>query len=319
MCFCVPLLLLCYADELKKRDYYGLVKQQVEQMYEQSEGKRVTLVAHSMGGPVSLYFLDTENGIVTQDWKDKHLHAYVTLSGAWGGSPLTVREIISGYSLGLPSIIGKILEPIFRPISRTQESGVWLFPDPYVFKSTKIVTTPKKNYTANDYESLFDDIEYKLGYSMYEGTEKINKSFPGPKVRTHCYWGLGTQTPLTYHYDTEFPVDAGHNPSKTDYSDGDGRVNNITSVVCLKWADTVENKTFHGVKHGDMIKSYSVFDAIAKVVTNLTAESKFQPKPLDESDKHEGGMFTDKMYRHFPTYRAIKNMIRKMVQMMVRI
>ena len=74
-----------------------------------------------MGGPVSLYFLDTKNGIVSQDWKDKYLHAYVTLSGGWGGSPLTVQEIISGYSFGLPF---KYLEPFFRSVSRTYESGV---------------------------------------------------------------------------------------------------------------------------------------------------------------------------------------------------
>ena len=293
-------------------------------MYVQSEGKRVTLVAHSMGGPVSLYFLNPENGIVSKDWKEKYLHAYVTLSGAWGGSLLTVREIISGYALGLlPSnttlerVLGDLLDIILRPISRTQESGVWLFPDPYVFKSTKIVTTPTKSYTANDYKRLFDDIEFQTGYSMYNGTEKINKSFPGPKVPTHCFWGLKTETPLSYHYDIEFPVPAGYDPKYTNFSDGDGRVNNITSEVCLQWAETVEHKTFDGVKHGDMIKNNAVLVAIADVVKNLTVENKFRPKPSDE--KHNGRMFTDKMYHGFPSYRAIQNMIRKMVKMMVRI
>ena len=152
---------------------------------------------------------------------------------------------------------------------------------------------------------------------MYEGTEKINKGFPGPQVRTHCYWGLGIDTPPSFHYNKEFPVDAGDDPANITYSDGDGEVNDIISKLCLRWADTVENKTFHGVKHGDMIKNYTVFDAIAKVVTNLTVECKFHPKPSD--DKHEGDMFMDEMYRGFPTYRAIQNMIRKMVQMMVRI
>ena len=291
-------------------------------MYEQSGGNKVTLVAHSMGGPVSLYFLNTNNEIVTQDWKDKHLHAYVTLSGAWAGAPIAVREIVSGYNLGL--LPDDVYDDFFRSFSRTQESTVWLFPDPGVFNSTIIVSTPNNNYTAKEYMTLFDHIKYPIGYSMYEGAGKISKGFPAPKVDTHCYWGLGIPTPLSLHYNKSFPVDGGYgpDPKKSVYSDGDGLVNNITSVHCLQWgADIVEYKTFEGVTHSNMTRNYTVFDAIAKVVTNVKEESKIRLKSSD--DIHKDGMFHNIMpFRGFNTYTilsAIRKMMKKIVQMMVHI
>ena len=303
-----------YADELKKRDYFDRVKLQIEEMYAESEGTKVTLVAHSMGAPTSLYFLNTDNGLVTQDWKDKYIHAYITLSGAWAGSPIVVREIVSGYNFGIPF---GLFDKFFRNVSRTLESVVWLFPYPDVFNST-IVYTPTKNYSAKDYMNLFDDIKHPTGYRMYEGVEKINKGFPDPKVRTYCYWGLGTQTPLSYHYDHSFPVDVGHDPSNTTYSKGDGAVNEVASRVCLRWPNTtiVQSRAFEGISHINMVKNSTVLDAIANVVRNVTAEGKSRPKV---SDEHKSDMFHTMGYHGLATYNAIRKMIRKMVQMMVRI
>ena len=285
---------------------------QIEEMYEES-GNKVTLVAHSMGAPTSLYFLNTDNGIVTQQWKDQYIHAYVTLSGAWAGSPILLQEVISGNNLGLP---GDILDKFFRSISRTLESSVWLFPYPDIFKST-IVSTPTRNYNANDYMTLFKDIDYPTGYSMYKGVENINRGFPDPKVHTHCYWGLGTKTPLSYYYNKSLPVDTGYDPSGTNYSDGDGRVNDIASEVCLRWANT-EHKTFEGVTHGNMVTNVTVLDAIAKVVTNLTAEgSKFHPKY--HHDRNKDDMFNEMTNLCFTSCSSMQRMVRKLSQRMVSI
>ena len=69
--------------QLKQRGYYANLKQLVETMYEQNNNTKVTLVVHSMGGPVSLYFLAN---MVNQQWKDQYIHSYVTLAGAWNGA-----------------------------------------------------------------------------------------------------------------------------------------------------------------------------------------------------------------------------------------
>ena len=234
------------------------------------------------------------------------------MSGAWAGSPITVQEVISGNNLGKFYLPSFIFDKLFRNVSRTLESVVWLFPYPSVFNDI-IVYTPTKNYSASDYVKLFNDIRYPVGYSMYKGVENI-REIPDPKVPTHCYWGLGTKTPLSYRYDKEFPVDPGHDPSNTTYSDGDGAVNKMASEACLKWSSTtlVQNKTFEGVAHVNMVKNDAVLEEIAKVVTNVVPKSMSHPKPSD-------GMFRITKNHGLTTYNAVRRMIRKMVQMMVRI
>lgn len=53
----------------------------------------IILIAHSMGNPVSLYWL---NNLVTQEWKDKYIKSFVSLAGVWGGAAKTVRLMTSG-------------------------------------------------------------------------------------------------------------------------------------------------------------------------------------------------------------------------------
>ena len=62
-------------------------------IYETNGNRKVTIVVHSMGGPVSLYFL---TGIVSQEWKDTYIHSYVTLAGAWSGGNEFLATLVSG-------------------------------------------------------------------------------------------------------------------------------------------------------------------------------------------------------------------------------
>jgi lysophospholipase-3 len=51
------------------------------------------LIAHSMGNPVSLYWL---NNLVTLEWKAKYIRSFVSLAGVWGGAAKTLRVMASG-------------------------------------------------------------------------------------------------------------------------------------------------------------------------------------------------------------------------------
>lgn len=52
----------------------------------------VILLAHSMGGLMSLHFLNQQ----TQKWKDQYIKSLVTLSAVWGGS----MKAIKVYAIG---------------------------------------------------------------------------------------------------------------------------------------------------------------------------------------------------------------------------
>lgn len=68
------------------------LKALVEETYEMNDKSPVALLAHSMGGPMSLYFLHQQ----TQAWKDKYIRSLITLSGAWGGSAKAIKVYAVG-------------------------------------------------------------------------------------------------------------------------------------------------------------------------------------------------------------------------------
>ena len=117
---------LTHAEQLSDRGYYSNLKQLVQQMYADNGNTKVTLVVISMGGPVSLYFLTQ---VVSQEWKDMYINAYVTLAGGWSGvanflSPVLTPPAESSF-LALP--INATTDEILT-VYRSFVSVHWLLP-----------------------------------------------------------------------------------------------------------------------------------------------------------------------------------------------
>lgn len=70
------------------------LKALVEETYRINDNHPVIILAHSMGGPMSLHFLH----IQSKTWKDQYIRALVTLSGAWGGSVKALKVYTVGKS-----------------------------------------------------------------------------------------------------------------------------------------------------------------------------------------------------------------------------
>lgn len=79
-----------FLDE--NQEFFIKLKDLVEETYKTNNNTPVALIAHSMGGPMSLYFLHQQ----TQAWKDKYIRTIVTLSGAWGGSLKSIKVYAVG-------------------------------------------------------------------------------------------------------------------------------------------------------------------------------------------------------------------------------
>lgn len=56
------------------------MKKLVEETFELGGQQRITLLVHSMGGPMTLVFLQSQ----TTAWKDKYIEQVVSLAGAYG-------------------------------------------------------------------------------------------------------------------------------------------------------------------------------------------------------------------------------------------
>lgn len=57
----------------------------------------VTLLAHSMGGPMTLIMLQRQS----QKWKDKYINALITLSAVWAGSVKAIKVFAIGEHINL--------------------------------------------------------------------------------------------------------------------------------------------------------------------------------------------------------------------------
>lgn len=253
---------------LQKEGYYDRVKQLVEDMYEDNGQQRVTIVGHSLGGPVSLYFLSGYPS-VTQEWKDKYIHAFVPIAASWAGANQALELQVSGinfHGLNIPTLM--------VPVTRTFGSVAWMLPSTSIWGDTTIVSTPSRNYTANDFEQLFCDVGYEDGYDMYESVSQLfGETFPAPNVNTYCFYSTGTATPESFIYDEDFKGDSEsslHMQPTAVYGDGDGTVNSQSNDVCLQWEDMRCHYLFpehiEGVGHISLATDDRTLAKIAKVV-----------------------------------------------------
>jgi lysophospholipase-3 len=107
-------------------------------------------------------------------------------------------------------------------------------------------------------------------YAKYHGIKNINKNFPSPNVSTHCLYGVGVDTPESFHYTKPFPKGATEDPEVT-MGDGDGAVNLKSSEVCLHWAHnngghSFKSMTFNRVDHRSMLRNKDVLGEIGSIV-----------------------------------------------------
>lgn len=125
------------------------MKQLVEETYELGDQQRVTLIVHSMGGPMSLVFLQKQ----TKAWKDKYIARVISLSGAWAGSAKAVKVFAIGDDLGSFALSGSIL----KAEQITSPSLAWLLPSPYFWKPDEVlVNTHNKVYTMSNLNEFFE-------------------------------------------------------------------------------------------------------------------------------------------------------------------
>lgn len=121
----------------------------VEESYEMSGQQRVTLLVHSMGGPMSLVFLQKQ----TKEWKDKHIARVVALAGAWAGSAKAIKVFAIGDDLGSFALSGSVL----KAEQITSPSLAWLMPSPHFWKPNEVLAnTINKTYTMSNLKEFFE-------------------------------------------------------------------------------------------------------------------------------------------------------------------
>ena len=237
----------------------------IEEMYEQNNQTKVTMVVHSMGGPVSLYFL---NNIVHQEWKDQYIHAYIPLSGAWDGGALMMEALLSGINefgfLNSPRLWRELTNLI-----RTFQGSYWLVPSSDSLGAQHVIAeVGSDRYTTIQYDALFQRAGITEGFTKYTNVKAINSGWIAPNVSTHCFYGLfpnTNNTPEAFIYAADgFP----NSKPTSVLGFGDTVVNAQISEICLQWMNQsagFTSRTFE-VRHVEMVSDANVLAAIGDIV-----------------------------------------------------
>jgi pimeloyl-ACP methyl ester carboxylesterase len=242
--------------------YIHDLKQLIEETFHINGGRKVTLISHSWGSIQFLYLLQGQS----QSWKDTFIEQWIAIAGAFAGSVKETRMIASGDNLGLPVSASLVVE-----VQRSYETTYWLSPVPSVFKDRVLVTSPSRNYTAQDYDDFFSDVNFTVGKKLMNRVAGLTAQKLGdhPGVKVHCLYSLGVPTPERYVYRSS---DWSQDPEIIN-GDGDGAVNAWSLQICESWKEhvaalkhNVTSIVFPEITHAGMIMDNKVLHEINKIL-----------------------------------------------------
>jgi len=238
--------------------YFQRLKKLIEDTYGASNNTKVVLITHSLGGLTTSTFLHT----VSQQWKDKHLHAWVSAAGVFGGAVKEVKVLVSHGIDNLPDFISSRL--VQREVARTIMGNYFMLPSyPLWGKDEILVRTPNVNYTLGNFEQLFADMGVKDGVEKWATVR--NASYIGdPGVKTYCFNGKDIPTSASFYYENQkdFPDEI----PETVPGDGDGTVPARSLQVCHKWDSTVQVTEYSGSDAGEHDKVIANKEFIKSVI-----------------------------------------------------
>lgn len=244
----------------ENKEWFIKLKHLVEETYTLNDNTPITFIAHSMGGPMTLLFLQMQS----QEWKDQYIRRIISLAGAWGGSVKALKCFAVGDDLGAFALSGDKM----RAEQITNPSLAWLMPNPLLWKPNEVmVRSLTRTYTMAELKDFFQDLDYMNGWEMRQDTLEYSLNFTAPGVELHCLFGSGFNTVESLNYEKTY--DFSGKPTLV-YGDGDGTVNRRSLEACRHWSSQQKQpifmREFPGADHMTILANLSVLDTIIKVL-----------------------------------------------------
>ncbi|XP_064119790.1 phospholipase A2 group XV-like [Macrobrachium nipponense] len=174
------------------QQYFENLREHIEEMYHETSQK-VLMLSHSMGSNIAHYFLIHQ----TQEWKDRHIEALVSVSGAWGGAVKALQGFTTGYELE-----GDIFDRLkMREAEETFPSFAYMLPSSLLWGPEEaILQSGNSTFTAYTYKEFFEALNLEDGYNMYLDTRDLNQYDVAPGVFLYCITGNNVRTPEGFFF-----------------------------------------------------------------------------------------------------------------------
>lgn len=272
--------------------YFRRLKLLIEDTRSLNSGSPVILVSHSLGGLFALHFLNR----MTAEWKRDNVKLFVPIGTPWAGTVVAFNIFAAGYDMGI-----KVIDPkIIRSEQRSYETGAQLLPHPTLWRPSDeiFLSTPRRNFTANDYDAFFEALRFPIGKINHDSSLKdmgdVGDRLPSPGVDVACVYSKGVRTMARLIYEDDARFLEGEQPSSYEYSDGDGSVNLDSLRLCHQWqlgahldhmnndfssssssspsfsssSTSVTVKVFDGIDHGATIKDTQIIEYLKTLVSS---------------------------------------------------
>ncbi|XP_077275869.1 lysosomal phospholipase A and acyltransferase isoform X1 [Temnothorax americanus] len=244
----------------ENEEFFAKLKDLVEETYTMNNNTPVTLLAHSMGGPMTLIMLQRQS----QKWKDKYINSLITLSAVWAGSVKAIKVFAIGDDLGAYFL----RESVLRDEQITSPSLGWLLPSKLFWKDTEIlIQSDQKNYTLNNLQEYFIDIDVSNAWEFRKDNEKYQLDFTAPGVEVHCLYGSKVNTVEKLYYK---PGTSVNGYPELIFGDGDGTVNIRSLEACTRWQKSqkqkIYNQGFPGVDHTEILRNPDILAYVKTVL-----------------------------------------------------
>lgn len=248
-----------YSPDQIPDNYYNRLKQLIEESYILNGNTSITLVTHSYGGLIALYFISLQ----TKQWKKKYLKQWFPLAAPFGGSMEMVRMYALGDFEGVPSFLfNKDLQIHGQ---RSSTGNLFLLPTQEFWPKDKIIaTTQHRTYNIGDLDEFLRDVGFPEGAVMRKNIishgQLVSKA---PGIKTFCLFGeVDNSTTSQLIFGDDFPKAT----KETKKGPGDGTVNLGSLDVCKRFSneqkEPVYLESLKGTTHSGIIYNSYVLNFI---------------------------------------------------------
>lgn len=220
------------------------------------------IIGHDLGAVVANYFLVN----ALQEWKDRFISKFISISGTFGGCPKALRAVLSGVSVPENSYN-------FNKAIKSSSGLSLMLPNPVIYGDIPLIHYNQLTYSSKDISKLVETVSSDSAkvYKLSEQVRDISMKAPG--VEVHILAGNDLDTESFYKYNMSLVNEPEKNApfyqlelpfnQKFNYPDrfvGDGTMPKFCLEYPIWWSKAqsqpVYFKFFTGYEHTKILSSY---------------------------------------------------------------
>jgi len=219
------------------------------------------IIGHDLGAVVANYFLVG----AMQEWKDRFIDKFISVSGTFGGCPKALRAILSGVSTPGNS-------SNFNAAVKNSSGLSLMLPNPMIYGDTPLIQFNQLSYSSQDIPKLVESVSTEAAKIMKISEKVRDISMQAPGVEVHILAGSNLDTESSYKYNLSLVNEPEKNApfyqlelpfnqkfSYPDYFTGDGTMPKFCLEHPIWWSKSQRQPVFFqfftGLEHTKILSS----------------------------------------------------------------